>query len=188
MQRISIYTPTDHFLSIQNSINADRKSMQRILIYNSFLSASKSNSSTSISPTHQNSNQIMHAMLTSSLSQSPSHLPSNHSGSRSMYFNLLPPVGRVGGRGVGWRVGAGTVGAGAGAGPHQNCAVAGAGNDRARKDTAATTVERDAEADRRGMIGSFDVGFIFPRVQKSSRFSDPSKRQNEVADIDEDTV
>ena len=105
-----------------------------------------------------------------------------------MYFNLLPPVGNVGGRGVGCRVGAGTVGAGAGAGPHQNCAVAGAGKDRARKDTAATTVERDMEADRRGMIGSCDVGFIFPRVQKSSRFSDPSKRQNEVADIDEDTV
>ena len=155
MQRFSIYTSTDHFLAIQNSINADRKSMQRILIYNSFLSASKSNSSTSISPTHQNSNQIMHAMLTSSLSQSPSHLPSNHSGSLSMYFNLLPPVGNVGGRGVGCRVGAGTVGAGTGAGSHdQNCAVAGAGNDKVRKDTATTTVERDAEADRRGMIGT----------------------------------
>ena len=145
-----------------------------VYLSNSFLSTSKSNSSTAhrasqCSPTHAIvlfKIQTIHAMLTSSRSQSPSHLPSNHSGSRSMYFNLLPPVGNVGGRGVGWRVGAGTVGAGTGAGSHdQNCAVAGAGIDRARKDTTATTAEKGAEADRRGMVWDFVVPWsIFPRV------------------------
>ena len=74
---------------------------------------------------------------------------------------------RVGGRGVG--TGAGT-GAGAGAvSQGQNCAVAGAGNDMARKDTSATTAVRDVEAVR-GMIGNCVVsGQFFPRDLKSSQ-------------------
>ena len=68
--------------------------------------------------------------------------------------------------GVGCRVGAGTVGAGAGAGivgefQGQNCAAAGGGNIVARKDTAATTVGNNLEDDR-GMIGNFAL--FFPKT------------------------
>ena len=66
--------------------------------------------------------------------------------------------------GVGCRVGAGTVGAGAGIVGEfqgQNCAAAGGGNETARKDTAATTVGNDVEADR-GMIEN--VALFFPKT------------------------
>ena len=70
----------------------------------------------------------------------------------------MPPVGNVGGLGVGCRVGGRGVGTGAGTGAGagsqgHNCAVAGAGNDMARKDTTATTVVKDVEAGR-DMIGT----------------------------------
>ena len=94
---------------------------------------------------------------------------------------------RVGGRGVG--TGAGT---GAGAGSQgQNCAVAGAGNDMARKDTTATTVVRDVEAGR-DMIGT-----LWCRVYLCKRFevksgqvgvADPYNDKNEGVGCGDESI
>ena len=79
--------------------------------------------------------------------------------------------------GVGCRVGAGTVGAGAGAVGEfqgQNCAAAGAGDEMARKDAAATTAERGAE-DNRDMIGN-----LWWLVQSSKRLKSSQVKSSQV--------
>ena len=79
----------------------------------------------------------------------------------------------MGGLGVGCLVGGRGVGTGAGTGAGadsqgQNCAVAGAGNAMARKDTTATTVVRDVEAVR-GMIGTLWCLVYLSKRLKSSQ-------------------